>query len=191
MNRPIFSSRFWLLASGFSLLFLPGCASYSPEELERLTKEDAQFKVMIQARDQAHAQIGLIKQDLLQKKKLMDVQVEKLRSEYDAFAKTQNLKIEKFQSSIDTNRTALKREVESAGAQLAAKLSEIEGYQKTLADVKKVLNETKAISLSSQEKQKWEERAEMLKEKIRPLTDEIQELKLQIRLKKQKTGFLK
>ena len=68
---------------------------------------------------------------------------------------------------------------------------EMAGYEKTLADVRKVLQEGKGLSLSKTERQKWEERILMLSEKVRPLTDEIQELKLQVRLKKQKIQFLK
>ena len=52
-----------------------------------------------------------------------------------------------------------------------------------------VLREGKGINLSTQEKQKWEERILMLSEKIRPLSEEIQELKLQNRLKKRKIGY--
>ena len=171
-------------------LFLTGCASYGPEELDRLTKEDPNFRQMIVARDQINAQIQTLKKDMLAKKKVMDAQIGKFRAEYDIYAKAQNLKIEKYQATIEASRNLLKREMDTANAQLAAKLTELEGYQKTLSDVKKVIRESKGISLSSVERQKWEERVLMLSEKIRPLSDDIQELKLQIRLKKQKISFL-
>ena len=174
------------------LLFtLAGCASYGPEELERLLKEDPNFKQMIIARDQARGQIKAIKNDMLSKKKIMDGQIEKFHQEYDVYAKTQHSKIEKYQATIDANRNLLKREIETGSAQLAAKETELEGYEKTLSDVKKVMRESKGIKISPQEKEKWEERTLMLSEKMRPLLDEIQELRLQIRLKKQKLIFLK
>ena len=172
-------------------LVLSGCSPYGPEELDRLAKEDPQFKQMILARDRAHAEARLVKDDLLARKRTMDTQVEKLRSEYDATAKAQNLKIEKLERSIEANRAILKRQIESAEIALEAKSKEIEGYEKTLADVKKVLHESKGITLSAQEKQKWEERVLLLSEKIRPLAEEIQDLKIQIRLKKRKIQFLK
>ena len=68
---------------------------------------------------------------------------------------------------------------------------EVLGYQKTLLDVRRVLREGKGISLSKTERQKWAERILMLSEKIRPLAEDIQELKLQIRLKKQKIQYLR
>src|SRR3989338_2162598 len=182
------TQRFVFLAF---LSCLTGCSSYGPEELDRLVKEDPSFRQMIVARDQAHQQMGEIKEDLLPKKKAMDKQVEKLRREYDTYAKAQNLKIEKYKPTIETNRSLLKREIQTEEAQLEARLTELDGYQKTLSDVKKVMNESKGIRISSQEKEKWDERMLMLSEKIRPLADEIQELKLQIRLKKQKISFLK
>ncbi len=173
-------------------LFLSGCLfQESPEELDRLIKEDPAFKQMILARDQACDQIHLIKEDLLNKKKLLDSQVEKLRTEYDTSAKTQNKKIEQYRAMIETNRNLLKRQQEQDGAHMEEKQSELAGYEKTLSDVRKVLHEGKGISLSKTERQKWEERILMLTEKIRPLTEEIQELKLQIRLKKQKIQFLR
>lgn len=178
---------------GFSALALclAGCDTYGPEELGRLTKEDPQFKQMIAARDQVHAQIRLIKEDLLSKKKLMDAQIDKLRQEYDNYSKAQNVKIDKYQTAIEANGERLRREIDAADAQLASKKTELEGYQKTLSDVKKMLHEGKGITLSAQEKQKWQERMLMLSEKIRPLLDDIQELKLQTKLKKQKISFLK
>jgi len=194
-----FSARlFYVIFEGMKNYFfiflgafiLSGCSSVSPEELERLTKEDPAFKQMIVARDQTRAQIQAIKSDLLGKKKAVDAQVDRLRQEYDNFAKAQNQKIEKLKTGIEANRNLLKRQIESESAQLAAKATELEGYEKTLTDVKKVLSEQKGIRLSAQEKQKWEERVLMLSEKMRPLTEEIQELKLKIRLKKQKIQFL-
>ncbi len=173
------------------LLSLSGCAPYGPEELDRLTKEDPRFKQMILTRDQIHAQIHAIKDDLLAKKKAMDAEISRFRREYDAYSKAQNLKIEKYEAAIEANRNTLKREIDTASAQLAAKVAELEGYQKTTVDVKKVLEESKGLRISAEEKQKWEERLLMLSEKMRPLADELQELKLEMRLKKRKIGFLK
>lgn len=181
-------SPFFLVA--FSVL-LSGCLQESPEELERLTKEDPVFKQMIAARNQAHQQIQLIRQDLLNRKKLMDSQVEKLRADYDATAKSQNTRIEQLRGGIEANRELLKKDIEAASASLLDKSTELDGYQKTLSDVQKVLHESKGISLSKSERQKWEERILMLSEKMRPLSEEIQELRLRIRLKKQKIQFLR
>ena len=170
---------------------ISGCDGYtSPEELDRLVKEDQAFAQMIAARDKVHQEIHLVKADLLAKKKALDVQTARLREQYDGYAKAQNMRIEKLKSAIEANRDLLRRQVESESTQLAAKSTELEGYRKTLEDVKKVLTEGKGIRLSSAEKQKWEERVLMLSEKMRPLSEEIQELKLKIRLKKQKAKFL-
>ena len=174
----------------FSLVLLCGCLQQNPEELDRLVKEDPLFKQMIAARDEARAEIRLIKQDLLLRKKVLDAQVEKLRGEYDAYAKTQNKKIELYRDTIEKHRNQLKHETELAGAAFEQKTAELAGYQETLADVKKMLTESKGITLSKIERQKWEERILMLSEKIRPLAEEIQELKLQMRLKKQKISYL-
>ena len=171
-------------------LFIAGCSANNPEELERLIKEDAGFRQMVQVRDQMHTEIRTIKNDLLTRKKTMDAQIDHLRQEYDVYAKAQNLKIDKYQANIEANRNLLKREADTASAQLAAKKTELDGYQKTLSDVKKVLGSSKGIKLSNQEKQKWEERVLMLSEKIRPLTDDIGQLEIQIRLKKSKASFL-
>ena len=173
----------------FCLLFA-GCAQESPEELERLTKEDPAFKQMILARDQARGQIRLIKDELLSRKKQLDAQVDKLRADYDTVAKAQNNKIEQLRGAVETNRNLLKKEIELGSASLEEKQNEWNGYQKTLSDVQKVLHEGKGISFSKTERQKWEERILMLSEKIRPLTEEMQELKLQLRLKKQKVQYL-
>ena len=171
-------------------LSLTGCLQESPEELERLVKEDPTFKQMIAARDQAHVQIRLLKDELLNRKKQLDSQVEKLRADYDLVAKAQNKKIEDLRGTIEANRELMKRETTLGAASLEEKETELGGYQKTLADVRQVLHESKGISLSKAERQKWEERILMLSEKMRPLADEIQELKLQIRLKKQKLQYL-
>jgi hypothetical protein len=180
--------EFFLL---FCCLSLTGCWWWqNPEELERLTKEDPVFKQMIVARDQAHAQEHLIKEDLLAKKRILDGQTEKLRAEYDAYAKAQNKKVEQCQSAIESNRELLKRQIETASAELEARQKDVEEYDKTLSGIKKLLRESKGISFSGQEKQKLEEKALILSEKIRPLADQVQELKLQIRLKKQKIQFL-
>ncbi len=182
-------SKRFLLAFFFPIV-LAGCSSTSPEELDRLTKEDPVFKQMVLQRDQARSQVQLIKEDLLQRKKLLDAQVSKLRQEYDATAKAQNLKMEKYQAAIDANRERLKADCEAAEVQLAEKAVKLGGYRKTLSDIQKVLKEGQGISFSQADKKKWEEQILILSEKIRPLEDEIQDLKLQIRLKKQKMGFL-
>ncbi|MBI4352585.1 MAG: hypothetical protein HY593_01540 [Candidatus Omnitrophica bacterium] len=173
------------------LLALAGCSLNAPEELDRLMKEDAGFKRMIGLRNESYSQIHLIKQDLLSKKRSLDAQTDKLRREYDGYARAQNEKMEKYRMAIEANRSILKHEWETLTAQLAAKLTELKGYQRTLADVRRVLRESKGIEISSQERQKWEERVLLLSEKIRPLGEEIEELKLQIRLKKRKASFLR
>ncbi len=174
------------------LILMPlGCNwNQGPEELARLLKEDVNFRQMMGQRDQAHGQISLIKNDLLKKKQVLDAEVERLRTQYDLYAKAQNRKIEQLRGTIEANRIRLKKDVESAESQSQAKQTELEGYQKTLVDVQKVLRESKGITLSAQEKKKWEERILMLNEKIRPLAEEIQDIKLQNRLKKQKIGYL-
>ena len=178
----------------FLLLFLSsvlsGCAIQNPEELERLTKEDSVFKQMIEARDKMRGDTKLIKDDLLTKKRSLDAQVEKLRRDYDAYAKAQNVKIEKYGSALEVYRRALTKDIDDAALSLQNKQGELSGYQKTLQDVQKVLNEGRGINIPAQEKEKWQERILLLNEKIRPLTDEIQDLKLKIRLNKKKMRFL-
>ena len=175
----------------FVSFFLSGCLfQENPEELDRLTKEDPAFKQIIQARDQAHDQIRLIKENLLSKKQTMDAEAEKLRAGYDAYAKAQNKKIDQFRGTIEANRNLLKQQLEQQSASMQGKQEEVAGYEKSLAAVRRVLQGGKGLSLSKTERQKWEERVLMLSEKIRPLVDEIQELKLQVRLKKQKIQFL-
>ncbi len=56
--------------------------------------------------------------------------------------------------------------------------------------MQKVLKDPKGITLSAQDKKRWSEHVLMLNEKIRPLSEDIQELKLQVRLKKQKIAYL-
>lgn len=205
LGRPLFfSEQFY--SPDFCAIFIPmrrlpiflilallvsGCMSYGPEELDRLTKEDPEFKKMILLRDQIHSDISLIKNDLLSKKKAVDAQNEKLRQEYDLYAKSQNVKIEKMKQVVEAKRNFLNHEIEAASNALNLKETELKGYQDTLDQVRKMLTESKGLSLSSAEKQKWEERTLMLSEKMRPLSDEIQDLKLQIRLKKRKVGFLR
>jgi hypothetical protein len=172
-------------------LTLAGCLAQSPEELERLMKEDPEFKRMVAARDEVHDRIRLIKQDLLARKKTLDTQVGSLRAEYDAYAKAQNKKIEQSRAAIEANRSHLGTELELAVSALERKKTELTGYRKTLANVKRVLAESNGLTLSAAERQKWEERILMLSEKIRPLAEEVEELKLQIRLKKKKIGYLK
>ena len=172
------------------ILILTGCSSYGPEELDRLTKEDPAFKQMIITRDQLHAQMRLVKEDLLAKKRVMDTQIDRLRAQYDAYAKLENQKMERYQTAIDSNRALLKREIEIAEAHLESKRTEFEGYRKTLADVQKILKESKGITFSAQEKEKWQEKVLLLSEKMRPLKEEIEDLNLQIRLKKRKISFL-
>lgn len=175
----------------FALVFvLTGCSVNNPEELERLTKEDSAFKRMITTRDRMNADVKLIKDDLLAKKRAVDAEVEKMRQDYDAYAKSQNVKIEKYKTVLDTYRQALQKDIEAATVSLESKQNELVGYQKTLQDVRKVLSESKGITLSTQENEKWEERIVLLNEKIRPLVDEIQDLKLKTRLHKKKIGFL-
>ena len=77
-----------------------------------------------------------------------------------------------------------------AEARLGSKQAEFEGYRKTLSDIQKVLKESRGITFSAQEKQKWQEKVLLLSEKMRPLKEEIEDLNLQIRLKKRKISFL-
>jgi hypothetical protein len=153
-------------------------------------KEDTQFKQMITQRDQVHNQIRFIKDDLINKKAVMDGQIAKLHGDYDFYAKTQNKRIEQYRTMVDVNRLRLRQEIETAEAQIDANQVEVEGYKRTLVDLKNVLKDPKGISFSPQEKRKWEERVLMLYEKIRPLEEQIRELKLQNRLNNQKIGYL-
>lgn len=170
---------------------LSGCATYGPEELERLKKEDPSFAQVIASRDQIHGEIRAIKNDLLSRKRTADAQVDKIRNDYDLYAKAQNEKIEKYRAAIDASRNLLQREIETGTKQLEAKVTELAGYQKTLAEVRKMLRDSRELNLSGKSRQKWEERAMMLSEKMRPLAEEIQDLRSEIRLKKRKIYFIR
>lgn len=186
--RPIF------FPLSFLILFLSGCNSYNStasEELDRLTKEDPQFKEMMDSRNEAHRQIRAVKGQILEKKKVIDAKVSQLRKEYDAYVKENNITIEKYRSTIEANRNVLRREIEAGRAKLAAMAKELDGYQKTLGDVRKVISNGKGIDFSAEERKKWEERVLLLSEKIKPLADAIEEAKLSLRLKEQKMNFLK
>lgn len=189
------SLRQLALRSGATLLItaalLSGCASYGPEELERLKKEDPSFAQVIVSRDQIHGEIRAIKNDLLSRKRTADAQVDKIRNDYDLYAKSQNEKIEKYRAAIDASRNLLQREIETGTKQLEAKITELAGYQKTLAEVRKMLRDSRELNLSGKSRQKWEERAMMLSEKMRPLAEEIQDLRAEIRLKKRKIYFIR
>lgn len=169
---------------------LAGCAPNNPEELDRLMKSDPNFRQMVSSREHMRAEIQKIKADLLARKKIMDSQIDKLRSSYDAVAKIQNLKIEKYQANIDTNRNDLKRQVETRQAQLKAKETELAALESTLSEIQNVLKGSKSIQLTASEKQRWEERKLMQSEKMRPLAEDIEELKIQIDLAKKKSAFL-
>ena len=173
-----------------ALTFLAGCSAQDPEELDRLVKQDPNFKQMITSRDQMHHEIGLIKKDLLQKKQAMDTETDKLRNAYNAYSRLQNDKISKYESAIEAYRALMQREIDTAEAQLAAKETELGGYDKTLSSVRRMLKETNGIKLTGTEKQKWEERILMTSEKMRPLTEDIQELRAQLALKKRKLVYL-
>ncbi len=163
----------------------------NPEELDRLMKEDPPFRDIIIQRDKALAQIQTIKYDLLSRKKALDGQIEKSRADYDKYAKAQNLVIEQYRATMDTHRKLLERETGVLKAQLETKMRELTGYETTLVDIRKILREGKGLNLSNSERQKWEDKVLMLSEKIHPLREQIQDFKLQIRLKKQKIAFLK
>ncbi len=171
-------------------LSLPSCMPAGPEELDRLTKEDPAFKQMIVSRDEIHYQIQQIKDDLLTKKRSMDAQISNLRNAYDAYAKTQHLKMEKYKTTIEANRNSLHKDIELAEAELEVKERRLGEYNRTQEDIKKILS-NKSLQMTAKENEKWRERDVLLSEKIRPLTEEIQELRLQIRLKQQKIKFLK
>ncbi|MCG3175772.1 MAG: hypothetical protein MOGMAGMI_00705 [Candidatus Omnitrophica bacterium] len=189
MNLPGRARHWGFIAA--ALWLCAGCASYGPEELERLKKEDPSFAQLITSRDQIHGEIRAIKQDLLVRKKAADVQVDKIRGDYDLYAKAQNEKIEKYRSTIEASRNLMSREIETASKQLEAKITELAGYQKTLAEVRKMLRDSRELNLSGKSRQKWEERAMMLSEKMRPLAEEIQDLRSEIRLKKRKIYFVR
>lgn len=168
-----------------------GCSPYGPEELDRLVKEDPLFGKMVHSRDEARHQIRSIRQEMLSRKQTLDAEVRRLRDQYDAYVKGQNRKIEQYQQTIDTNRNILQNEVETQSALLEAKETELRNHQRTLSDVQKVLKESQSIRLTDSEKQKWQERVLLLSEKVRPLAEEIEELRAAIRLKKRKIGYLR
>ncbi len=172
------------------MLMVSGCVPVNQEELERLTKEDPSFAQMIASRDQAYAQIQLIKQDLLSKKKVLNAQTEKLQSDYEAYARLQSQKIDQFRATIASRRAVLQKDIDTAQQQLDVKQKELALCQNTLTNIRRLLNESKGVQLSSKERRNWEERAVVQAEKTKVLADEVQELKLYIRLKKQKASFL-
>ncbi len=172
-------------------LALAGCSSYGPEELDRLTKEDPEFKQMIAARDRMNTQIRLIKDDLLKRKQAANAEIARRRAEYDTFARAESIKIEKYRAVIDAHRNELKREVETSAARLEAKEAELDRLKKSREEVEKVLSQSGEIALSKPEREKWEERRLLISEKIRPLEDEIAETKAAIRLNKRKISFLR
>lgn len=180
--------RFFIIALlSFSVA---GCAPNNPEELERLMKGDSNFRQMITSREHMRSEIRKIKDDLLVRKKFMDMQIDKLRGIYDAYAKVQNQKVEKYQANVDANRNFVKRQGDTLQAQLKAKETELEALGKTLSEITNVLRGSKSIALTPQEKQRWEERKLMQSEKMRPLADDIEDLKAQIDLAKKKSAYL-
>ena len=109
--------------------------------------------------------------------------------------------LEEMPPDLRSSVQSMQAETVSTTVKEIYKFREADGQEKTYhsldempphvrAIIESVLNESKGITLSKAERQKWEERLMMLSEKMRPLGEEIQELKLQIRLKKQKVQYL-
>ena len=172
-------------------IFLSGCGSSGPDELDRLMKEDPDFKQLILQRDRLHGEMKAIKQSMLSKKKVMDAEIDQVRLAYDTYSKAENQKIEKYQAVIDASRLQMKQDIMHAQGSLSQKENEYKDYAKSLESAKQFIHGSKGITFSSQEKKQLEEKILLLSEKMRPLREEIEDLKLRIRLKKQKIDFLR
>jgi uncharacterized coiled-coil DUF342 family protein len=163
-------------------VLLSGCEQVDTETLNKITQEDPSFKAVMEKKQELDSKIAFLTNQLRDVKNDTYAKIRTLQDNFNRQKVDCDGKIASLKAELDPVRTALRTEAESLRSALAAKKEVLRNLENTRRNLTNLINQQKAVSVTAQDMQKWQERLADLNKQIEPIAGEIRELDEQLKI---------
>ncbi len=174
-----------LLALCMLLVFvfgLSGCEQVDTETLNKITQEDPSFKAVLEKKQELDSKAAFLTNQLRDAKNDAYAKIRTLQDNFNRQKMDVDGKIASLKSELDPVRIEIRTEVESLRSALTSKKEILKNLENTRRNLTNLINQQKAVSVTAQDMQKWQERLGDLNKQIEPIAGEVSELEEKLKI---------
>lgn len=182
-----------LLVCGFfaAVCGLYGCEQVDRESLNKLAQSDPSFKQMLLKKEGLDSRITLFSNQLQDEKTRVFANIMAMQEDLNKYKQDVESKIAVLKKEMDPERARIKEKIGGLIASVAAKKSALRDLEGTRRNLTSLINQQKAVNVTSEDMKKWQERLTALNEQIEPLKGNVRELEEEIRTLRLKLAALR
>jgi|GEM_PF-4941815 len=177
--------EFYLVVLPFTFLlftFLCGCEQVDTETLNKITQEDPAFKSVLTKKQELDARIGAILNQLRDIKTDVYARIRALEENYTKQKRDADSKVTALKNELEPERSKIRQEMEDLRGILASKKDILKTMGNTRRNLTNLINQQRAVSVTKEDMEKWQERLSDLDKQIEPLAGEVRELEEKLRI---------
>lgn len=183
-------NNFWVfifVCSLWSVVFgLCGCEQVDTETLNKIIQEDPSFKAVIDRKRELDSKVAFLANQLRDAKNDTYAKIRTLQDNFNRQKLDVDGKIASLKSELDPVRIEIRTEAESLRNALTGKKEILKNLENTRRNLTNLINQQKAVSVTAQDMEKWQERLVDLNKQIEPITGEVRELEEKVKILKLK-----
>jgi chromosome segregation ATPase len=163
-------------------VLISGCEQVDTETLNKITQEDPSFKPVLERKKELDSKIAFLENQLRDSKSDTSARIRTLqenfnRQKLDIYGKVASLKAE-----LNPARLEIRQEMDSLRGQLANKKEILKNLESTRRNLTNLINQQKAVSVTTEDMRKWQERLADLNKQIEPIAGEVRELEEKLKI---------
>ena len=163
-------------------IFITGCEQVDTEMLNKITQEDPSFKAVLEKKRELDSKAAFLTNQLRDAKNDTYGKIRTLQDNFNRQKMDVDGKITSLKSELDPVRIEIRTEVESLRSSLTSKKEILKNLENTRRNLTNLINQQKAVSVSAQDMQKWQERLGDLNKQIEPIAGEVRELEEKLKI---------
>lgn len=161
----------------FGLWFLViGCEYVDKESLDKIIQEDPLFRDILVKKQELDSKIDALLTQLREAKGKADASIRAIQEDFDKQRKEIDSRINGLKKELEPQRMKIRQELETLRITISTKKAVLRDLENTRRNLTNLINQQKAVNVTSEDMTKWQERLAALNSQIDPLIGEIREL---------------
>lgn len=159
-----------------------GCEQVDTETLNKITQEDPSFKAVLEKKRELDSKVAFLTNQLRDAKNDAYAKIRTLQDNFNKQKMDVDGKIASLKSELDPARIEIRTEAESLRSALTGKKEILKNLENTRRNLTNLINQQKAVSVTAQDMEKWQERLADLNKQIEPIAGEVRELEEKVKI---------
>jgi|GEM_PF-1695352 len=188
---------FRFISSVIFIMFLSlniwGCGKlHNVEEIKKTVIEsDPEFKYVLEKKAELDIQIEMIMSEFRRRQGEINSKIMELEEELKLIRRQAYAEVRRLKAKLDPQRQEVVLKLRELKTTLRNKEGLLRTLKRSLRDTEKLIEKSKELGYSLEDKAKWQREIDDLNSQIRPLETEIAKLKRDIYIYRQKLSLLK